>query len=530
MGNLEDIAYRRQIIDEINNDENKDRKKESLKRFEIYKNRHDRYILQKLEDEFSEDTVREMRKVTSINIAPRIIKEQASIYSKTPERTFGEISEREIEALEAHYDASNVDVQMKLANEYYKLFEQCAIYVIPMNGKLWVRPLAPHWYDVIPTEDNPEIAETYILNILDKHQYLNHPLNNLDNRYGTGNNINQKRNVSDGQNQKIADRDDYKSKLNKYVVWNKDWHFTMNGEGTIISDTERMENPLGVLPFIDIASEKDFEFFCRFGNTITDFAIDFGVQLSDHSNILRMQGYSQAIVAAEKEPTNMVVGPNHTIFLQQDPNSTVAPSFSFASPSPDLSSSLETLEVQLKLLLTAQGVDPKTISGTGDGAKFNSGLDRLLAMIDKFEATRSDYDLFRAKEDELKDLIILWNNALQDANDPKVALDDDLRNGKISEECTLEIMFKPPEIVQTKTEKEDSIIKLLKEKLMTKKEAIMEIREVDEEMADKILEDMEEEQELRLPAINLMTGPIQPPEEEETDAPEGDEEERRANN
>lgn len=521
MADLMDIGYRKQIIDEINSDENKDRKKESLKRFEIYKNRHERYILQKLNEEFTEKTVREMRKVTSINIAPRIIKEQASIYCSPAVRTFGELSDKEIEAIEAHYEASRVNVQLKLANEYYKLFDQCAIYIIPMNGKLWVRPLAPHWYDVIPSEDNPEQAEVYILNILDKHQYLNHPLNNTDNRFGTGDNINKRRNVSDGLNQGIGDADDYKSKLNKYVVWSKDFHFVMNGQGAITSDLENIENPLGALPFVDIASEKDFEFFCRYGNTITDFAIDFGVQLSDHSNILRMQGYSQAIIAAEKEPTNMVVGPNHTLFLQQDPNSTIAPSFSFASPSPDLGSSLETLEVQLKLLLTAQGIDPKTISGKGDGTKFTSGLDRLLSMVDKFEATRSDFDLFRDKEREIKDIIIKYNNILQDANDPKIALKDSLRNGQISEDCTMEIQFASPEIIQTKAEREDSVIKLRKEKLMSHKEAIMELREIDEEMAEKVMEEIEAEEDLKLPAnFNFQPG-VTPGEQ---DAAEGEEE------
>ena len=526
MADLMNIIYRKNIIDQINNDENKDRKKESLKRFEIYKNRHERYILNKLNEEFSVKTVREMRKVTSINIAPRIIKEKSSIYATPPERTFGEITDKELEAIKAHYEASKVNVQLKLANEYYKLFEQCAIYIIPMNGKLWVRPLAPHWYDVIPSEDNPEHAEIYILNVFDKHQYLNGPYDKTDNRFGTSNDINEKRNISDGLNQTIADADDYKSELNKYVVWSKDFHFMMNGKGAIISDIGNMLNPLNALPFIDVASEKDFEFFCRFGNTTTDFAIDFGVQLSDHSNILRMQGYSQAIIAAEKEPLNMVVGPNHTLFLQQDPNSTIAPSFSFASPSPDLGSSIETLEVQLKLFLSAQGIDPKTISGKGDGAKFNSGLDRLLSMIDKFEASREDFDLFKDAEEELKDIIIKWNNVLQDANDPKIALRDNLKNGKISEDATLNVTFATPEIVQTKTEKEDSVIKLKKEKLMSHKESIMELRGVDEDMALKILEDIDKDDDLQLPQVMppQFTQPlIQEENLEEDDATEGKE-------
>jgi len=521
MADLMNIAYRKQIIDEINSDENKDRKKESLKRFEIFKDRHERYILQKLQEEFSNKTVREMRKVLSINIAPRIIKEEASIYNTEPVRTFGDCDEREVEALEAHYEASNVDVQMRIANEYYKLFDQCALYMVPKDGKLWLKPLAPHWYDVIPQDDNPEKAAVYILNILDKQPYLNAPLTRTDNRYGTGSDINKKRLVSDGDNQTIADADDYKSELNRYVVWSDDYHFIMNGLGAIVGDIDKVDNDLGQLPFIDVASEKDFEFFCRYGNTVTDFAVDFGVQLSDHSNILRMQGYSQAIIASEEEPANLVVGPNHTMWLKIDRNSTLQPSFSFASPSPDLNSSLETLETQLKLLLTSRGIDPKTISGKGDGTNFTSGLDRLLSMISKFEASRSDYILFTGIEKQLADLIIAWNNLLQDATDPKIALDDDLKNGTISEDCELSVLFAPPEIVQTKSEKEDSVIKLTNAKYMTKVEGLMELRGIDEDMAREVLDKMEEEQAIKLPQIIPFEEKV---EDKEADGPEDKEE------
>ena len=77
-------AVRQQIIEETVTDENKNRKKESLRRFEIFKSRQALYIQAKLQEEFSEQTVREMRKVMSINLTPRVIGEQASIYKNSP--------------------------------------------------------------------------------------------------------------------------------------------------------------------------------------------------------------------------------------------------------------------------------------------------------------------------------------------------------------------------------------------------------------------------------------------------------------
>ena len=57
-----DGASRLRVIEEINSEENKSRKREMQKRFDVYRDRQDRYIIEKLESEFSLKTVREMRK------------------------------------------------------------------------------------------------------------------------------------------------------------------------------------------------------------------------------------------------------------------------------------------------------------------------------------------------------------------------------------------------------------------------------------------------------------------------------------
>jgi hypothetical protein len=505
---LLDINVRKKIIQETLTQENKDRKKESLRRFEIYKNRQELYILNKLREEFTEKTVRDMRKVTSINLTRRVIDEMASLYKNAPERTWIDTSKTEDEALSLHYAASEVDVQLKLANRYFKLFDQTALYIIPMDGKLWVKPLAPHWYDVIPDANNPEKAFAYVLNILDKHEFLQDVKDIDDNKFGTGDNLRQNQSP-DGINQSIAEGDDYRASLAKYIVWTDDLHFKMNARGEILSTDDEgelvVENPIGRLPFIDVHSEKDFEFFCRYGSSVTDFTVDFGVQLSDHSNILRLQGYSQAIITSEKQPVNMTVGVNHAIWLEQDASRPdVQPKFEFASPSPDLSSSLETLEVQLKLFLSSMGLDPTTVSGKADGQKFTSGLDRLLSMVSKFEASRDDAEMFTKVEQDLKQIMVLWNNALQDADDPLIALDPKLKNGNINEDCLVEVSFEEPSIIQTKTEKEDSIIKRKAAGLITELEAIMIDRDLeDEKEAQKILDEIKKDKEIRLDLVSV---------------------------
>jgi hypothetical protein len=120
-------------------------------------------------------------------------------------------------------------------------------------------------------------------------------------------------------------------------------------------------------------------------------------------------------------------------------------------------------------------------------------------MISEFEANRTDMDLFQWVEQELFRLIVLWNNVLQDANDPAIALDDSLKNGMISESGEMDITYSAPESIQTKSEKEDSIIKRQKEGLISKLEAIMEDRGVDETAAQEILDKIQSDKEVNLP-------------------------------
>lgn len=488
---------RQMIVKEIKSEENKRRKAESLKRFEVYRERQDRYIVEKLQQEFSEKTVREMRKITSVNLCPRIVDQLASIYNTAPDRDYENASEQEQIAIDALYESAKVDVKLLQANRYFKLNDQAFIQVIPRDGKINLRVLLPHHVDVIPDEMNPEKAFCYIISTMDKFEYLN---NNGDTSEVSNPSKNPLRSTEyiDGRNQHIADADDYRASLERYEVWTDELNFIMDGKGNILS--EDVSNPIADLPFVDISAEKDFEFFVRRGNGIVNFAVDFGAQLSDVANIIKLQGYAQAIVYAEKQPENMVVGPNHILFMQIDPNSpgTAATRFEFANPGSDLNGSLEFLEMTLRLFLTSKGVDPKTISGKLDAQTFGSGIERMLSMIEKFEASKSDIELFRWAEKQVFDLMVKWSNFYQ--GDVSV-LKPGLQNGIISDEVSLTVQFTEPQAVQTKTDKEDSIIKLLDKGLVTRERAIMEVWGIGEDGAQEMLEKINEDRAARAPVV-----------------------------
>lgn len=476
------------IIDEIESDENKARKAEHLKRNRVYNDYQREYVLEMLKNEFSIQTVREMRTITSVNLCRRIIDECASIFKRKPERDFSETTEAQHEAIELIYQDAKADTNLKRANQKFKLHQQCAIQVLPKNGKIQMRVLSPHQYDVIPNPFNPEDEPlAYVISAYDKTFADAAIEGNTDIQgqyYGSKN-----ERPSDKVNQTIADKDD--SRIEKvYMFWTSSEIIKTNKNGEII---ERLPNPIGVLPFIDVATEKEFEFWVRRGSDITQFALDFSLTLSDVCNISRLQSYAQPVIVAEKLPESVTVGPQNILFLPLDPSRPdIRPQFEFANPNPDLKASLELQDKLISYFLTAQGISPKTITGTGEAQSFSSGVERLLAMIERFEASQSDIDLFIDVENKLFDLFKKWYGVMYNTD----GLDQKYKFGQWPEMSSLNVKFCGPEIVQTEADKQDSVIKLMDAGLISKEEAIAELRGISLEDAKKVSSDIDQEQNM----------------------------------
>jgi hypothetical protein len=499
MPNLLDPAFRVQILKDIQSEDNRARKREHQKRFDVYRDRQDRYILERLEREFDVDTVNDMRKIFSINLSKRIVDEMSSIYNSPPDRQWsqedGEPGDAEMKQLDNLYEDSMVDKAMLKANKFYNLHDQCALMCVPdKEGGLKVKAIPPMHYDVVPDSMNPERAAAYILNVWDYDLHKTARDNTSEktqlNRYQ----------ANDRLNQSIADVNDRKALLERYIVWTNEFHYIMDGKGNILDEV--IENPIQMMPFVDIADDKDFEFFVRYGSNITAFALDFGMVLSDLANTIRLQNYSQAVISSDKQPTNVRVGPQEILWLQKDPNNPgFDPKFEFVSPSPDLAGSLEFLEQLIRLFLSSRGIDPMTISGKSSGRTFGSGVERLLAMLDKFEATRSDFDLFKNAEIQLFNIIRAWSNVLQNTTG-EAQLKPELQLSTISEETFIEIKFSEPMAVMTQAERETSVKGLVESGFMSRVEAIMKLREVSEDKAIEILKQIDEEDQMLRTEMN----------------------------
>lgn len=485
------------ILQEVDTAENRLRRAKAFKELDVYSGNQDKYIMGRISTLYGKDACDHIQPITAINLARRIATAEASIYRDAPKRTFNLVSDKEQEQLDAHYGSLEINQAMYLANSLYRLGNQCQVQVIPKSGELMARVLYQHQYDVVPYFDDPARAEMYIIHLQasksDRANFFN---------------------VSDNVNQKIADKNDSDLSRMKYIIWTDKYNFKCNGLGQILDPLtdephynyleEEILNPIGQLPFIDIASQKTLGFYPGGGSELSDFSIAFGVILTDLGEIVKLQGYSQGVISSLEEPRSLSIGPHRALWLKKDKNEPgdKDPSFQFVSPSPDLQGSMNYAENVLRMFLTSRGTDSKLVSSIG-AKDFASGFERLLAMVDRAEATKSDKELFRNVEHEIFELVVKWNNYLISTTDGM------LEENKITsirdadqEKLSVAVKFYEPSQILTQDDKEKSIQNRLELGLMTKQMAVMELYELDEVGADKLL--LEISAEIELPVAGLV--------------------------
>ena len=326
---------------------------------------------------------------------------------------------------------------------------------------------------------DPTIAYAVILSTFDKSQYL--------------------KAQQDNTNEIIADADDYKKSLERYVVWTAEYNFIMDGNGQTIGEV--VPNPIGRLPFIDIAGDKDYEFFVRVGALLSDFSIQYNVAWSDALYVNRMQGFSVGVLKGDPnlKPDSMTIAPMKLLFLPKNPNNPESSlDIDFKNPQPNIDASLKVIEKLLVSFLMMRGVESKKVSSAlaGGSASYSSAIERLLAMVDEFDATKEDFSLYQCVEQELFDIVkkyLIAYSGNSDVLDPQWFVSADFENAELS------VKFHEPTMIQTEGEELDNAQKkinlgiadrvsvLMKIENISEQEAIEKIAEIDARKANQLL-------------------------------------------
>jgi hypothetical protein len=466
------------VIKQIKSDENRKRKAQSLKQFRCYNDNLDQYVQERLLQQFSSNTVKMMPIQSSINLVKRIINQGSSIYTTKAKREFTELAEESVATVETIYRDASADSKLMKLERIFNLQNQTHIYVKLKNKKLELVPLYLHNIDAIPSDEDPEVAFGYIISNFDKTYIQNAPLDNMSTSPTGYMGSSQSGFLNSNKiNELIADQDDYKLKAERYTLWTKELNFVFDGNGDIVGDQNALENEIGEMPIIDVSTTKDFTYFVDQGSGVVEFAIDYNVALSDLMFISRLQGFAQGAVQGDQQVldrmTTIELGPAHLIKLPNGPDGSTT-NLQFVQRGSDIQGAMEAIEMLLSSFLTSKGIDPKTISGKGESLKYASGAERLLAMVERFESSRENYDLFEGIEAKIFQTIKAYlaaYNGQEDILDSKYFV-------SIPEESKIFVKFGRPELAQSEQEKVAVVKQKLDAGLMSKTEALQELRGV----------------------------------------------------
>jgi hypothetical protein len=503
---LRKIENRLQIIDEINGPENKKRKDDSFICSEVYNGRLRQYVIEYLCTLFHPDTVKEMPVQSGCHLTKKIVKERATIYNDSVNRNFEDVSDEQLAVLESIYKDTQVDYLMGKANEFFVLQNQVMLQLVPKDGAFKLKVLKMHHFDAITAKDDPTELIGVVISSYDK-KFKRDEHGNF-NPLDTGSISNPHKGIRpDGVDQAIADEDD--TGPSTFEVWTKKYfdkelqqeipamQFIMDKDGSILSQDPL--SPIDILPFVSIHGYQDHQFYAEDQKSMTEFCIEYNSINSELAQMFRMQSYSQAVLTGPPEllpkDSEFAVGPNRTLILKSDPDLGSC-DFSFRSPGGNVQGGIEYLEMLLAQFLSSIGVDPKVISKES-GQTFNSGIERLLSMIERYSATKNDYILFEQAEKNLLRIIKAYLEAYQGTD----ILDLKYRVQPLSDYCEVTVNYSKPEGATTFKEKVEQQEKLMALGLANRTTAVKELYGFGQEEAEEYIRKIDSEQNVTLQAI-----------------------------
>lgn len=483
------------LIKEIDGPENRKRKLEIKKRYEILKDRIKKYILENLLEELDPQTVKDMQsRIATINLYKKVVGKKARVYRTAPKRLAGEGTDQE--QLDKLVDKSKLNVSMKKANRLLEAMLNTDIFVRPIQNTQettedgrpkWsyrIDPLSPHNYDVIEDANDPERAMGYILSHFEEVASTSDNIGTRD-REGIANNF------RDGDNKDQVIADSPEDKKVEYTWWGNKYHFTFDADGAIIKDKspEDILNPIQTLPIISIAKDRDGSFWAVGGEDLIEGSILVNTILSDIYYIAKMHGTGLFYLFGKGVPKSLKVGPNQAITMDVQEGDPV-PTIGFANANPNLRDHMALVEQYVAILLTTNDLEPGSVSGSLTAAGATSGIHEIIQKSEPMGNVEDDQEIFKDAEPEVVKVIGKWHNLYLE----KGLLVDRLADiGKLPEKIEYSIKFGAIQQFISEKEKLEVIDKRLTLNLdslvdalildnpdLSKEEALARIKETEE--------------------------------------------------
>jgi hypothetical protein len=465
--------FRKEVIKQINGEENIKRKKEMKKRYDVYRDLTKKYVKELVIEEMGKDAWAEIvNRVANISVAKKIINKKANIYTSGVCRKV--VGDDELtEKLSMLSKALDLNIKMKKNNRFVELFKNTAIRVIPWQNEstgkfeLLINVLPPYKYDVIADRVNTEYGKVYItsaFNEADPDNVQKHAQPGESGIRSTTKEMGQSPGfrAGDRKDQTIANSPNDLHIDNQEYIWTSSrYHFTTDEEGVIVSgrQEEDLSNPIQMLNFIQYSEDQDGAFWAVGGEDLIDGAILIDLILSDIYYIAKFQGLGLGYLFGKGVPDKLKVGPASFLTLQVkdgDPE----PKIGFANANPMISEYMKLVEQNLAFLLSTNNLEPGTIQGALSATGAQSGIQEMVRKSELKEESLDKTEMYLRNEYKVLRVIFAWLNLFAE----KKLLDGKFQEvGMIKkEDLDINIKFNEPQMVLTEKEKVE-VLKARKE-------------------------------------------------------------------
>jgi hypothetical protein len=466
-----DPVVRKQIIEEIEGDENKCRKAEAFKRHQVYKDETDYFVIELLKKKFKPETVAQMSyAISNVSLVRKAIDKLARVYAHGVNRKIKD-SEEDTNKLQELEKELDFNTAMKTLNRFLKLQRNCAMYVKPCpyydkdgneKNDIKLMPLAPYLYDVVEHYYDRTSPMCFILSNYD-YEGLNYT--SLDPaapivRFG---NSTQPKLRGDGKDQLIADNKEdegQEESKKQYIWWTDKYHFTTIGSKIIdpetgeqidpSADDPRILNPIETLPIDDFAIDRDNSFWAKGGRDLVHGGILVNSLISNYHHIGVEQGYGQIVITGEKGtiPQNIPMGPTNAVVLEHGQDQQ-PPSFEFKTSGAPLTELMRMVEMYVALILTTNNLSTSGVSTQLEGTTAPSGIAMMIDKAESMEDVQDQRQIFLDEEPEIWGIVNRWLHLFsQDGS-----LNEELIDLQLPEDFEMVIQFNEQQSIQTEAEK-----------------------------------------------------------------------------
>lgn len=357
----------KQVADHINDAYEQKRMEADYKRYLLYQGKLKTVIAEAIQSEFTKpETIAElMNRVIPINITQKIVTKLAQIYNQDPIREPMDGNPNDQEAL-SHFEKSlEINLKMKTANRFFKLFKHCALEpYLNYQGIPRLRVLASHQYSLMGQDPvEPERVTAFIKHI----------------------------------------RKEQDKKKARHAVYTDDEFFIIDGEGNIDSIMMReLENegvnPYGKIPFTVVREIDDSRLIPISDDDLVTMQVVICLLLTDLAFASKYQAWSVLAIKGAESEGNLTWNPSSIIDLPEGADIQVI------KPEIDSDKMLAFIESLLAMLLTTKNLAVGEVSGKLEAAQAASGIAKMLDKAESTEDKKDQEAFFENAEKNLWDL------------------------------------------------------------------------------------------------------------------------------